>query len=76
MKFAKRFSPFLSLLLLMMFNTSGSHRAAPAPPEKIIDPVCVAICAFEAQECFRSEKGNNGRCLGVYRHCVAQCGKN
>lgn len=73
MKYARRLSLFLSLLILMIFSTSGPHQAAPAPPEKIIDPACVAVCTLLMQDCFRSEKPKG--CLGIYHHCVAQCGK-
>jgi hypothetical protein len=72
MKKYLRYSLFLTLLLLMSFGTRPSNNSAAASVQRVIDPACVSTCTALMQECILSGKKS---CLGVYRHCIAQCGK-
>lgn len=74
MKKCFRFLLFPTLILLMGFGTRVSTRSATSL-QKSLDPACVAICAQRHSDCFFNarSKGEERRCLGEYRHCIAHC---
>ena len=66
----------LTLIIVTMIATGVTTSSAPAPQNQP-DPACVSTCVGLLFECIASGDKNNDRaCMGVYRHCLAQCGKH
>ncbi len=71
-----RYVVFLTLLVFATFGTCLSPTSTAAP-ERVIDPACVTECTALLFQCI-ADGGRNSEhgCIGVYRRCIAQCGKN
>lgn len=69
-----RYIVFLTLLMFATFGTFLSPRSSAAP-ERVIDPACVSECTALLFLCLSGEGKNRNEngCIGVYRHCIAQC---
>jgi hypothetical protein len=66
----------LTLMVVFIVTTGVTTSSAPAP-QNFPDPACVSTCVALLYECIDSGARNNDRaCIGVYRHCLAQCGKD
>ena len=68
------------LALVVIIAAAGvSTSSSPAPQnDPDPDPGCVRACAGLMFECFVDGGKNNDHdhaCISVYRHCMAQCGK-
>jgi len=66
----------LTLMFVSVIAAGAATSSAPAP-QNAPDPACVSTCAGLLYECLANHEKNNDRgCIGVYRHCIAQCGKH
>ena len=66
---------FLTLMFVIIVASGVTTSSAPAPD--LPDPACVSTCAGLLYQCLLNhEKNNDQACIGVYRHCLAQCGKH
>jgi len=70
-----RYLTFLFLLLLMILGPALTSNSQSGDSFDF-DPACLSFCQQQHLDCFIAAGGKNGaqhRCLGEYRHCIAQC---
>jgi hypothetical protein len=66
----------LTLMIVIIVAASVTTSSSPAR-QNAPDPACVSTCAGLLYECLVTQgKNNDHACISVYRHCLAQCGKN